>query len=239
MKLKLSEINGYTVGEYEQANVYFIENLLDNEFCDATISLIETLPLEKIKSRKQSNVECNVAYYNHIRKLDDRFYYIFNTEESGGNVKVTNKLNGVTQEVITNFTKKMNNYMKIIRNVIGELDKNICFSYNCGYNLRRIYGKTHNHIDALLGLHRSDIVFIDSDEEEDKYEMVRNASLVFALNDDYIGGVFKFPKQNIELRMKKGSVLIFPPYWTHPHEVSTLENGTVRYTINTWAFQKV
>ena len=67
--------------------------------------------------------------------------------------------------------------------------------------------------------------------------MVRNASMIFALNDDYDGGEFHFPCQDIHIRMKKGSVIIFPPYWTHPHEVSCIRNGTYRYTINTWALE--
>jgi hypothetical protein len=44
---------------------------------------------------------------------------------------------------------------------------------------------------------------------------------------------------NISLKMKKGSVIIFPPYWTHLHEVSNLENNTYRYTINTWTLENI
>ena len=37
--------------------------------------------------------------------------------------------------------------------------------------------------------------------------------------------------------LKKGEAIAFPPYWTHPHEVSAPENGTFRYTINTWLYE--
>ena len=45
--------------------------------------------------------------------------------------------------------------------------------------------------------------------------------------------------QDIKVKLKKGSVIIFPPFWTHPHETEDLLNNTYRYTINTWSCQKI
>lgn len=99
-----------------------------------------------------------------------------------------------------------------------------------GYQLRKIHGETREHVDGVFpGL-------IPNIKENPKLNMrdIRKASLIIALNDDYEGGEFYFKYQDIKVRLKKGQCIVFPPYWTHPHMVNKPENGTVRYTINTW-----
>ena len=43
----------------------------------------------------------------------------------------------------------------------------------------------------------------------------------------------------VNVKLKAGSLILFPPYWTHPHgvsEINEIENGRkYRYTINCWA----
>ena len=62
-------------------------------------------------------------------------------------------------------------------------------------------------------------------------------SIIIALNDDYEGGEFYFPKQDFRVKLKKGDILCFPPYYTHPHMVEAPLNRTYRYTINTWLYE--
>jgi hypothetical protein len=81
---------------------------------------------------------------------------------------------------------------------------------------RKIYGATKIHYDG-------------HDEN-----ILRNLSVILALNDDYEGGELVFPLQEYEIKLKKGQLIAFPPYWTHPHYTNDLKNGTYRYTINTW-----
>jgi len=88
---------------------------------------------------------------------------------------------------------------------------------------RKIYGPTKIHSDA-------------SGVENNAYNqsIVRTLSVIIALNDDYEGGELVFPLQNYEIKLKKGQLIAFPPYWTHPHYTNNLQNGTFRYTINFW-----
>lgn len=95
-----------------------------------------------------------------------------------------------------------------------------------GYTLRRIHGGTKPHID---GVH-SKIAGVKN--------FVRCLSLIIVLNDDYDGGIFNFPVQNLKFKVKKGEVVLFPPYWTHPHSVSSVGEGQARYTINTWILER-
>jgi len=97
-----------------------------------------------------------------------------------------------------------------------------------GYILRKIVGPTREHVDGIL-------VNPGSREQNINKNLVRNMSLIIALNGDYEGGEFVFPQQNNHMvKLKRGQVICFPPYWTHPHKTNPLSGNTVRYTINTW-----
>jgi hypothetical protein len=95
--------------------------------------------------------------------------------------------------------------------------------------LRKIHGPTRLHKDG-----------INIEPIENKYipvKKIRNMSIIICLNDDYEGGEFYFPIQDFRVRLKKGEILAFPPYWTHQHMVETPTNNTYRYTINTWLYE--
>jgi hypothetical protein len=97
--------------------------------------------------------------------------------------------------------------------------------HDVGYTLRRIHGGTKRHVD---GVHSKTGGFT---------KLVRALSFIAVLNDDYDGGIFNFPTQNLKIKVKKGEVILFPPYWTHPHSVSSVGEGQARYTINTWIME--
>ena len=89
-------------------------------------------------------------------------------------------------------------------------------SGDTGYQLRRITGKTLEHID--------NIYTPDS--------RVRNVSIVLGLNNDFQGGEFHFPEQNFSTTVKRGEAIVFPVYFLYPHYVDAPIG--YRYTINTW-----
>jgi hypothetical protein len=94
-----------------------------------------------------------------------------------------------------------------------------------GYTLRKIFGGTKRHVD---GVHSKTGGFT---------KIVRALSFIAVLNDDYDGGIFNFPAHNLKFKVKKGEVVMFPPYWTHPHSVTSVGEGQARYTINTWILE--
>ena len=85
------------------------------------------------------------------------------------------------------------------------------------YSLREHYGGTELHTDGIYGENRER----------------RILSIIIALSDDYDGGVFNFPEQSYQVKLKKGEAITFPPNYFYPHEVSAPSNGE-RYTINLW-----
>ncbi len=97
------------------------------------------------------------------------------------------------------------------------------------FELRKVYGETRIHQD---GVFNGDIV---QTENNGKMKTVRSLTIVVSLNDDFEGGLYNFPNQNISIKPKKGTAILFPPYYTHPHSVSAVETGKFRYICSSWA----
>ena len=91
--------------------------------------------------------------------------------------------------------------------------------HDSGYELRESYGSTMIHSDSLYDVHNPSVA--------------RLLSVIIALTDDYDGGIFNFPKQSYQVKLKRGEAITFPPTPFYPHEVSDPKNGK-RYTICTW-----
>lgn len=99
-----------------------------------------------------------------------------------------------------------------------------------GYCLRRIWGETRLHSDGVMG-------YGSPESDQIPVGSIRSMSMIVSLNSDYDEGQIRFPEQDVELRLEQGSALLFPPYWTHPHQVAAPVNGS-RYTINTWICER-
>lgn len=97
------------------------------------------------------------------------------------------------------------------------------------FELRKVYGETRIHQD---GVFNGDII---QTENNGKTKTVRSLTIVITLNDDFDGGVYNFPNQNVKIKPKKGTAILFPPYYTHPHSVSSIETGKFRYICSSWA----
>lgn len=61
----------------------------------------------------------------------------------------------------------------------------------------------------------------------------RRLAMLVYLNDDFEGGVTRFPRQKLEIKPEKGLVIVFPTGITHPHAGLPVEAGT-KYACVTW-----
>ena len=59
-------------------------------------------------------------------------------------------------------------------------------------------------------------------------------SIVGLLNDDFTGGEF-IMFDDLEIKLKKGDVLVFPSIFLYPHEVKPIKTGT-RYSMVSWVW---
>jgi len=63
--------------------------------------------------------------------------------------------------------------------------------------------------------------------------IVRTISCSINLNDDYSGGEFYFTDLDYKIKLKKGSLLLFPSNYLYSHQIKKINKGT-RYSIITW-----
>lgn len=83
------------------------------------------------------------------------------------------------------------------------------------------------HIDNLLLPSRL--------EEAAKGIPIRDISVVGYLNEGFEGGETFFDRQNLKVKPQMGSVLVFPAYYTHPHQSLPVSEGN-KYCFTTWLF---
>lgn len=245
LKHKCFDLN---ITEYEHQSIYIIEDILEDELCDKLRYLIDNLPLINTEYTKNNNVLCSYVVLEDLLVQQHEKYYNFSTESYKYNSLLnkvsckeplhTTSLNGIALEEILNSIKVLNNKMNKISEAIKSINSSLEIKSTSGYILRKIKGATRLHSDGITDYYDANVTFV-KDNYVGPYKMVRNASVVFALNNDYEGGTFIFKNQNVSVKLSKGSVIIFPPFWTHPHEVTELHNNTFRYTLNTWALQRV
>lgn len=63
----------------------------------------------------------------------------------------------------------------------------------------------------------------------------RDISIVGYLNDGFEGGETFFDRQNIKVKPQAGSVVVFPSYYTHPHQSLPVIRGK-KYAFTSWLF---
>ena len=83
------------------------------------------------------------------------------------------------------------------------------------------------HIDNLLLTSRL--------EEGAKGVPTRDVSIVGYFNGDFEGGETYFDRQNLKVKPQMGDVVVFPAFWTHPHQSLPVIQG-VKYSFVTWLF---
>ncbi len=66
------------------------------------------------------------------------------------------------------------------------------------------------------------------------FAATRFLTILTYLNDVAEGGETQFLQLRVSVKPKRGSVLIFPPYWTHVHRGAPPKSG-VKYTAGTYA----
>ena len=244
---------GYQVSEYNNANVFVIEDLLSHSLCDKLKSFIDTIPLKHVEYFEGNNVLCNVTTFDTLLQKNTRQFYKFSLDTHEYNILLnnaqdvtkrisTNELNNVCLEEIKVLRNKINDKLSIIKKVLQSVNDGIKINTICDITLRKIYGATRLHCDGISDNSTKVSVLSISENKKVfncKETNVRSATFLIQLNDDYEGGIFQFPKQNISIRLKRGSALIFPPYWTHKHHVTEMLNNTYRYTITTWGCENI
>lgn len=134
-------------------------------------------------------------------------------------------VNNIEQNNVNKFV--IENIRKIFELVTGYNNR-INVSAQTLFELRKVYGETRLHQDGVFDMP------VSINDSPTKIRSVRSLTIVITLNDDFNGGVYHFPNQNVSIKPKKGTAILFPPYYTHPHQVSQIEPGKYRYICSSW-----
>jgi hypothetical protein len=119
-----------------------------------------------------------------------------------------------------------------IKNILDEVSPllNVPINGITNIEIRKVYGETRLHSDGTC----PDTTMHPTRNHNVK--LIRSLTIVGCLNDNFEGGEYYFPNQDVKVKLKPGSFILFPPYWTHPHSVSKVINtNDYRYIVSTWA----
>ncbi len=161
----------------------------------------------------------NVFSKEYCQELVD--YYESNSEQAYQGIGTGDHLG---HNLYLSERKYVDFILEKIKEVLKEYVKDYTFgqfSGDDGYLLRKIYGATKFHANGLFGSH-----------DDGK---LRSVGLTIGLNNDYEGGEYEFPNQELTTTLQQGEVLIYPVYYTHPHSVSAPKG--YRYVVHTYLNQ--
>lgn len=242
-------INNINIIEFEKSNIFLFDNILDNDTCDKLIVMIETVKKRKLSIYHGNNVECYITHLGTLLKTNDELYYPFSVDEQEykqfmENIKkkniYTNKLNGLMVIEIKKISDLIFTKLKEVYKCIEKINPSLNIDTISGIIFRKIYGETLLHTDGINDdqFKYSDLHFIKENKINEKV-LACSITNIFNLNDNYQGGEFNFPYYNVSIKLKKGSLIIFPPYWTHWHSVNIVKNNTYRYTLSNWGLEYI
>jgi len=83
--------------------------------------------------------------------------------------------------------------------------------------------------------HVDNILLSSRFQEVEQGIPTRDISVVGYLNDGFEGGETYFDRQDVKVTPKAGAVLVFPAYFTHPHESLPVIKGQ-KYAFTSWLF---
>jgi predicted 2-oxoglutarate/Fe(II)-dependent dioxygenase YbiX len=115
----------------------------------------------------------------------------------------------------------------VIRQYISELN-NECFNEWTGYTKIRFNRYTK---DSVMAPHVDHIKDIFDGERKG----IPILSLIGLLNDDYKGGRLLMFKDEEEVVLKQGDIVVFPSVFLYPHRVDRLTEG-IRDSFVTWVW---
>lgn len=83
--------------------------------------------------------------------------------------------------------------------------------------------------------HVDNILLSSRFQEVEQGIPTRDISVVGYLNDGFEGGETYFDRQKVKVKPEAGAVLLFPSYFTHPHESLPVLKGE-KYAFTSWLF---
>lgn len=107
--------------------------------------------------------------------------------------------------------KVYNRIIELLTSFVN-VNKYVNFNYDSGYII-------YNYKEGI-NLIKEDI----SSDKEYFSNLVKTMVLIISLDDKDEKGEFIFPYQKEKIKLKKGTAILFPSFWTHPYEMRSTLN---------------
>lgn len=120
--------------------------------------------------------------------------------------------------------------LEVIKDSIARCLQHYCLETGNSFGwIPDFYTVQKYNVGAHMGPHTDSV-----DITQDKSPTI---SVVFYLNDDYEGGELSFPNQNILIKPKAGSIVVFPSYPPYTHDPLPTTSGD-KYMSPAFCFKK-
>lgn len=204
--------------DYDQYTMFKVKYLEDNIFYwENVLSYPEFLINFINETNNNSELQNTIGLWESWRASDDNSTCYGEVKSVFDNIKNTDTENNQKCLYIINSIKMafkmcMSQYMQAKKININDyiINMNHFYIRKWSYEKNAYMGK---HFDGQDG--DSTLAF----------------SMVLYLNDDYEGGEISFPNQNITIKPKSGSLIMFPSQMPYIHEVLPFKNKD-RYTVS-------
>ena len=183
--------------------VFIIKNLISQPFCTKMVDIMK---------RINFNNRVKYAEKNHV--LGDVLSISAMSDLCKSQLKHEDN-STLNNLIVILYSLYIRSIAYVMQTIDGTIFNNIIPRIS-QVGVRKIDGPTRQHVDGA-----------------ESNGGIRLLTCLIAFNGDYKEGTFYLPKQNMGVKFEAGDILLFPPYWTHPHYTDNpVEN--IRYTATFW-----
>jgi len=162
------------------------------------------------KDAKSANPENVILPWHEWYAMSGEIKYVFGYQKTIWNPSVDENVLNSSNSVLAQSLKKAKNFLIECSNHYADHFNFSKLSHSSINISKYIQGKQ-------MGPH------VDSNEDADS---TAGISAILYLNDDYEGGELYFPKQQVTLKPKAGTVVVFPSNAPFLHQSLTIQNGS-------------
>ena len=184
----------------------YVENHIPPNICDDLVDLFESVPDHPDKIRMEvQGTSTKTTFSNTIR---------FTQFDITKNWELNSKLNNTVCQYLI---KAVKDYRTKVEDFDTWAPKNLYFE---NLRIKRYISEDKDEFDTHVD--------VSNDINEGRY-----LSFMWYLNDVTDGGETEFTGLDFKVQPKKGTLLMFPPFWMYPHKGHLLNSGK-KYLLSTY-----
>ncbi len=123
-----------------------------------------------------------------------------------------------------NKDKDHNISLDMFNLLLSSINETVCSLFNSEFKIKSSFYSAM--LEGSSNSEHMDNYYLDGDVIKQRPNHPKDVSGLLYLSDDYEGGYLSFTSQNMKVKPKSGSLIIFEGDDKKPHEVTKVESGT-------------